>query len=108
MTRQIWFAATSRRGVGNPRMSPVSREGWLVLVTFLCCMVAGGLSLLGFGLADNFVVGIGIFVVLAIAGASFMLWAAYAHGDKTRTVADYRAMRATSGGAVASNIGSEK
>ncbi len=93
MSTQIWFAATSKRGVGNPRMSPVSREGWLVLTTFITCMVVGGLSLLGFGLADQFVVGIGLFVVLAIAGASFLWWAAYAHGDATRTVAEYRAMR---------------
>jgi hypothetical protein len=98
VSKAIWFAALSRTGVGNPRMSPVSREGWLVVATFVGCMVAGGLSLLGFGLADHFVVGIGLFVVLAIAGAAFFLWAAYAHGDTTRTVADYRAARVSGQG----------
>ena len=100
MTKQVWFAALSKTGVGNPRMSPVSREGWLVVGTFVVCMVVGGLSLLGFGLADRFAIGIGLFVVLAIAGASFLWWAAYAHGDTTRTVAEYRAMRVNRQGSV--------
>ena len=46
-----------------------------------------------FGLRDQFAIGIPLFVVLAVAGASFFLWASVARTDPSKSAYDYLAER---------------
>ncbi|MEJ0098149.1 MAG: hypothetical protein WDM84_09880 [Bauldia sp.] len=93
MSSRYWFAILSRSGVGNPRMTPVSREGWLVVGGFVAAMLVGALLFVWQMIADHVAAGVILFALFAIIGAGGFLWASVAKGDRTRTVADYRAMR---------------
>ena len=90
---KIWFAKLSNRGVGNPRMTPVSREGWLVVGGFVAAMLVGALLFVWQMIADHVAAGVILFALFAVIGAGGFLWASVARGDKTRTAADYRRMR---------------
>ena len=89
----IWFARANIRPTAGIRMSPVSREGWLVALGFARAMVVGAAIftlLLALGAT---LLAIAVYVLFAVAGAGTFFLAAIAHGDNTRTVADYRALR---------------
>ncbi|MEJ0012591.1 MAG: hypothetical protein WDM94_08185 [Bauldia sp.] len=101
MSSRYWFAVLSRTGVGNPRMSPVSSEGWLVVAGFVASMFVGALLFVWLMIADHPAAGVILFVLFAVVGAGGFLWASVARGDKARTVAEYRAMR--SGGTMSAN-----
>ena len=89
---QVWFARVrSLTGPGS-RMTPVSREGWLVVAAFIAAMLVGAIAMASLMLSGVPALGIAIFVGLAILGGGFFLWASVAHGDQTRTAADYRGM----------------
>jgi len=90
---KIWFAKLSNRGVGNPRMTPVSREGWLVVGGFVAAMLIGAILFATLMAMGAVALGVSAFAVFAVIGAGGFLWASVARGDKTRTAADYRRMR---------------
>jgi hypothetical protein len=94
--RAIWFAKLSNTGVGNPRMTPVSREGWLVVAGFVVAMALGALVFTAMMIQGNVALGVIIYVAFAVLGGGVFLWASIAHGDKTKTVMDYRRERGTS------------
>lgn len=85
-----WFAR--RFPIGHPRngMSPVSREGYLVVFGFMGAMMLGGLAFVALALMGQFFAGAAAFVALTALGAGAFIWLAQAKGDHARTVADYR------------------
>ena len=91
---QVWFARLSSRGRGGARMTPVSREGWLVVAGFVAAMLVGALLFVWQMVADHVALAVVLFALFAVAGGGGFLWASVARGDFTRTAADYRAMRA--------------
>jgi hypothetical protein len=78
------FPQRSSRG-----LIPLNWKGRTAIATFVLGMVLGGLSFLFLGLRDQFFPGIVCFVVLAVAGASFFLWASIARTDPTKSAYDY-------------------
>jgi hypothetical protein len=87
-----WFA---RYRTGLPQnqsrgLVPISWKGRASIAVFVLGMVLGGVLFLLFGLRDQFFPGIACFAVLAIASASFFLWAAVAKSDPVKTIYDYR------------------
>jgi hypothetical protein len=93
VSNQYWFAALNRKGYRNPRMTPISREGWLVVAGFVLSMLVGALLFAALMLTNHVALAVIVFALFAITGASGFLWASVAKGDTTRTVAEYRAMR---------------
>ena len=90
---QVWFARVrSLTGPGS-RMTPVSREGWLVVAGFIGAMAAGAVAMGALMLSGAFALGIISFVVIAIVVGGTFLWLSVTHGDNTRTAADYRHVR---------------
>lgn len=92
--REYWFArrrldvSYGRRGV-----SPVNIKGWYSIIGFIACMLAGGL-LFGFFMAQERVVpGVVLYVMLVLIGAGQFIYFVATKTDKTRTVADYRALK---------------
>lgn len=96
MTSQYWFArfkpasASQRAGRG---LVPLNWKGRATIATFVLGLVGGGVLFLVFGLRDQFAIGIPLFVVLAVAGASFFLWASVARTDPAKSAYDYLAER---------------
>jgi hypothetical protein len=74
-------------------MTPVSREGWLVVAGFVAAMVVGAVAMGALMLSGAFALGIISFVVIAIVAGGTFISLSVTHGDNTRTVADYRRMR---------------
>jgi hypothetical protein len=69
---------------------PLDWRGRAVIATFILAMLLGAGLFLYFGLRDQFAIGIPLFVVLAIAGGGFFIWASAAKTDPLRTIYDYR------------------
>jgi hypothetical protein len=93
---QYWFA---RYKPGLPQnqsrgLLALNWKGRAAIATFVLGLLLGAASMLFFGLRDQFVIGVPLFVVLAIAGGSFFLWASVARTDPVKSVADYRGERA--------------
>jgi hypothetical protein len=88
-----WFARRFPVGTARSGMSPVSREGWLVVATFVGGMVLGGLAFLLLGLNGQFIAGIIVFVLMAIFSGGMFIGMAMSRGDQVNTVEDYRAGR---------------
>jgi len=91
-----WFARYSPNGRG---LVPLNWKGAATIATFVLGLVLGGVLLLIFGLRDQFVLGIPAFVVLAVAGTSFFIWASAAKADPKKSAYEYFTERRT--GAVA-------
>lgn len=89
---EYWFArykpATTSQRAGRG-LVPLNWKGRAVIATFVLGLVLGGLCMLMFGLRDQFAIGIPLFVILAIAGASFFIWASVARTDPTKSAYDY-------------------
>jgi hypothetical protein len=87
-----WFArykpAASSRPAGRG-LVPLSWKGRATIAAFVLGIVGGGALFLLFGLRDQFVIGIPLFIVLAIAGASFFIWASVARTDPAKSAYDY-------------------
>jgi hypothetical protein len=92
---EYWFA---RYRPGLPQnasrgLVALNWKGRAAIAAFVLGLVLGGLSALFFGLRDQFAIGIPLFIVLAIAGGSFFLWASVAKTDPVKPAADYLAER---------------
>jgi hypothetical protein len=90
---EYWFA---RYKPGLPQnasrgLMPINWKGRMAIAAFVLGLVLGGAGMLLFGLRDQAQIGIPLFIVLAIAGGSFFLWASVARTDPNKSVADYRA-----------------
>jgi MFS family permease len=89
---EYWFA---RYRTGLPQnqsrgLVALSWKGRAAVAAFVLGMIAGGGLMLFFGLRDQFVIGIPLFVVCAIAGFSFFIWASVAKTDPMKSIYDYR------------------
>jgi membrane protein implicated in regulation of membrane protease activity len=74
-------------------MSPVSREGWLIVFGFVAAMIASAVGLLWLGIIGKPLWGLVLFVVVAIIAGTMFVRTANRKGDHQRTVADYRKQR---------------
>ncbi len=90
---EYWFA----RYTPNPLpqlqgrgIVPLNWKGRAAIASFGLAMVGGGALFLFFGLRDQMIIGIPIFIVCAIAGASFFIWASVAKTDPVKSIYDYR------------------
>jgi hypothetical protein len=88
-----WFA---RYKPGLPQnasrgLVPLNWKGVATIAGFVASLVAGGALFLYFGLHDEFIVGIPLFVVLAIAGFVLFIWASVAKTDPNKSIYEYRA-----------------
>jgi hypothetical protein len=89
---EYWFArykpaSTSQRA--GRGLVPLNWKGRATIAGFVLGLVGGGLLFLFFGLRDQFFPGIASFVMLAIAGGSFFIWAAVAKSDPAKSAYDY-------------------
>ncbi len=89
---KVWFARLMP--VGHPRktMSPVSREGWLVVTGFIVAMGTGALLFFWLLSSGRTVLGVALYALIALAAGGGYLWAASARSDQQRSVDDYRRM----------------
>lgn len=90
-----WFA---RYKPGLPQnagrgLIPLTWQGRATIFAFVGALILGGLLFLLFGLLDQFLIGVPLFAVLAIAGFAFFLWASIAKTDPTISAYDYLAVR---------------
>ena len=93
---RYWFARRFPLEVGGDRMSPVSREGWIVVWTFVAAMALGAIALFVATLVfQKPLVGFIILLVLASMAMTGFLMLAQQRGDKRHTVDDYKQGRVT-------------
>jgi hypothetical protein len=92
--QEYWFArrrldaSYGRRGV-----SPISSQGWYVLIVFIGCMFGGGL-LFGFFMAQGRTLpGVVLYALCVLIGAGQFIYFVTTKTDPKRTVADYRALK---------------
>lgn len=92
---EYWFARYRPAPVGQSGRGIValSWKGVATIAVFIGCLIVGGLAMLFFGLQDRMLIGAPIFVVLALAGASFFIWASVAKTDPVKSIYDYRKER---------------
>lgn len=90
---EYWFARRFPVGHSRNAMSPVSREGWLVVLAFLASMAVGGTAFAALAVAGSVVLGAVLFAVVAALAALMFITAAVAKGDRNHTVAEYRSGR---------------
>ena len=99
MAGPYWFARNIRVGyVGRDRygkgVMPIAWQGRAVVAGFVVAMLSGGLlmALVGF-YGNRLVLGIALYVIMAIAGAGTFIWAVATRSDPDKCIADYRAER---------------
>ena len=89
---EYWFArytpATTSQRAGRGLVA-LSWKGRAAIATFVLGLVLGGICMLFFGLRDQMQIGIPLFIVCAIAGGSFFLWAGVAKTDPVKSAYDY-------------------
>lgn len=90
---EYWFARRFPVGHSRNAMSPVSREGWLVVLAFLASMAVGGTAFAALAATGSVVLGAVLFAVVAALAGSMFITAAIAKGDRNHTVAEYRGGR---------------
>lgn len=88
-----WFARRFPVGHSRNAMSPVSREGWLVVASFMASMILGGVAFVALAVNGDVIIGAVVFAAVSIMGGGAFIAAAVAKGDREHTVADYRAGR---------------
>lgn len=94
MANRYWFARRFPLSVGGDRMSPVTREGWIVVWAFVAAMGLGAVALFVATLVfQKPLIGFIIFLVLASFGMTGFLLLAKQRGDNQHTVEDYKAGR---------------
>ena len=93
---KYWFARRFPLEVGGDRMSPISREGWLVVWSFVASLVVGFVAMLLFTVVfQKPLIGFIILLVLASLGMTAFLMLAQQRGDKRHTAEDYKQGRVT-------------
>ena len=97
---QYWFARRFPVGHPSSTMSPVTREGWRVVWTFVSWMTGGAIAaviLVLVGLYLNqwwlYVAAAVVYVASSAYGGWYFVTTAMKRGDRTKTVDDYRAGR---------------
>jgi hypothetical protein len=91
-----WFArykpvtTSQRAGRG---LVPLNWQGRVAIAAFVLALLVGAGLFLFFGLRDQMQFGVPIFVVCAVAGASFFIWASVARTDPVKSAYDYLAER---------------
>ncbi len=93
---EYWFARYKPAALAQNQgrgIVPLNWKGRAAIATFVLSLVLGGAGMLFFGLRDQMLIGVPLFILLAIAGGSFFLWAATAKSDPVKSVADYLAER---------------
>lgn len=87
---EYWFAR--RYPLGDPRssMAPVHWKGWLVAAVFVIAMLAGAGAFVWFSRLDRMAEGAAFFTLAAFVGGVFFVTVSRQHGDRVRTVADYK------------------
>lgn len=96
MASRYWFARRFPLEAGGDRMSPISREGWLVVGAFVASMVLGAVALFVATLVfQKPLIGFVILLVLSSLGMTGLLMLAQQRGDKRHTVDDYKQGRVT-------------
>jgi hypothetical protein len=95
---EYWFARY--RPAANPRSAgrgliALNWKGRAVIALFVLCLVLGGSGMLYFGLHNEFMIGIPLFVVLVIIGAATFIWASVSKTDPTKSAWDYLKERQT-------------
>ena len=93
----FWFARRFPVGHSRNAMAPVSREGWLVVASFIASMLLGGVAFVALAVSGDVIIGAAVFAAVAIFGGGAFVTAAMAKGDRNHTVADYRSGRAGGG-----------
>jgi hypothetical protein len=95
MAGQYWFARY-RYPDGRPARGiiPIAWQGRAVIAGFVAAMVVGGASFISIALSTgSFVLGVAVFVILAVCGAGTFLWASVARCDPNKPAAEYLAER---------------
>jgi hypothetical protein len=89
---KYWFARRFPVSEVNAnRMGPISREGWLVVWSFVASMVLGAIGLVVASFAFRQpMIGFIILLILSSLGMTAFLTLAYQKGDKLHTVDDYK------------------
>ena len=89
---RYWFARRFPVSEVNAnRMGPISREGWLVVWSFVASMVFGAIGLVVASFAFRQpMIGFIILLILSSLGMTAFLTLAYQKGDKLHTVDDYK------------------
>ncbi|MEO6015373.1 MAG: hypothetical protein ABIQ30_17530 [Devosia sp.] len=86
---EYWFARYKLNPVGRG-LRALRWQGIAAIAAFAGAMIGGGLAMLLLGLAGYAFAGVSVFVVCAIAGGTFFIWAGMTKSDPVRTVADYQ------------------
>jgi hypothetical protein len=92
--KEYWFARRFPVGHARSAMAPVHWKGWAMFGVFVAAMLVGGLGFVLSALNGGWLWGIIVFVSLTAMGAGMLLIAVNAHGDATKTVEDYRKIKA--------------
>jgi hypothetical protein len=74
-------------------MTPVSREGWYVVAGFGAALFVGATLFAVLLIVGAVLVAVVLYALIAVIAGGTFIWASVAHGDNSRTAADYRAMR---------------
>lgn len=87
---EYWLAC--RFPVDDPRasMAPVHAKGWAMFGLFIACMVVGAVGFALSAQAGQFPWGVVVFVALTAFGAGALMITVARHGDRSKTVAEYR------------------
>ena len=91
---EYWFARRRvEAGYGRRSVTPISGKGWLVLATFILCMLGGGLLFGVFMFQERVLPGVVLYVLAVLIGAGQFIYFVATKSDPKRTLADYRAMK---------------
>jgi hypothetical protein len=87
---QYWFAR--RFPLGDPRsaMGPVHWKGFAVSIGFAVALISGAAAWVWLAQDGRAVEGAAIFTVVAFVAGLWFVTTTRQHGDRIKTVADYR------------------
>ncbi|TGP53005.1 hypothetical protein EN873_17380 [bacterium M00.F.Ca.ET.230.01.1.1] len=99
MGKPYWFARNIRAGYqGSDRygkgVMPIAWQGRAVIAGFVAAMLGGGLIMFVLGFyAHQMALGIGLYVILVIAGAGTFIRAVATRSDPDKSLTEYLAER---------------
>ena len=89
--QEYWFARYRLEPNRGRAIRALRWQGRTVIGGFVLAMVGGGIAMLLLGLSNLMFLGVVVFVLCALVGASTFIWAAVTKSDPIKTVADYQA-----------------